>query len=61
MARRGLVEPTPAVERIEAAYGGPEYETLASLGSCCGISDLVAVAKANELAAAGGSTPSAPA
>jgi aldehyde:ferredoxin oxidoreductase len=47
----GLVEPTPAVERIEAAYGGPEYETLAAFGSCCGVNDLVAVAKANELCA----------
>ena len=30
-------------------YGGPEYETLASLGSCCGVDDLGAVAKGNEL------------
>ena len=47
----GLVEPTPAVERIEAVYGGPEYETLAGFGSNCGVNDLVAVAKANELCA----------
>jgi aldehyde:ferredoxin oxidoreductase len=47
----GLVDPTPAVERIEAVYGGPEYETLAAFGSCCGVNDLVAVAKANELCA----------
>ncbi|MFC1933352.1 aldehyde ferredoxin oxidoreductase C-terminal domain-containing protein, partial [Chloroflexota bacterium] len=34
---------------VDPAYGGPEYETLASLGSNCGISDLEAVAKGNEL------------
>lgn len=47
----GLVEPTSAVDVIEPAYGGPEYETLAAFGSNCGVSDLVAVAKANELCA----------
>lgn len=31
----------------DPVYGGPEYEALASLGSCCGIDDLVAVCKAN--------------
>lgn len=30
-------------------YGGPEYETLGSLGSFCGIDSLEAVAHANEL------------
>ena len=30
-------------------YGGPEYETLAGLGSNCGIDDLAVIAKANEL------------
>jgi len=35
--------------KVEARYGGPEYETLAALGSCCGITDLHAVAKGNEL------------
>lgn len=34
---------------IDPAYGGPEYETLASLGSNCGISDLQAICKGNEL------------
>ncbi|MCP5094259.1 MAG: aldehyde ferredoxin oxidoreductase family protein [Chloroflexi bacterium] len=33
----------------EHTYGGPEYETLATFGSYCGVSDLAAVAKANEL------------
>jgi len=39
---------------VDPRYGGPEYETLAALGSDCGISDLKAVAKANELSNAYG-------
>jgi len=39
---------------IDPAYGGPEYETLAALGSCCGVADLAAVCKANEICAAQG-------
>ncbi len=35
-------------------YGGPEYETVASLGSFCGISDLAAIARAMNIAIAGG-------
>jgi aldehyde:ferredoxin oxidoreductase len=38
--------------QIDSAYGGPEYETIAALGSACGVDDLVAIAKANELCAA---------
>jgi len=34
---------------VDPAYGGPEYETLAALGSNCGISDLPLLCKANEL------------
>lgn len=34
---------------IDPSYGGPEYESLAALGSYNGISDLFAVCKANEL------------
>ena len=30
-------------------YGGPEYETLASLGSFCGIGNLAAIAQGNEM------------
>ncbi len=37
---------------IDPAYGGPEYETLAALGSNCGIDDLLAIAKGNELCGA---------
>ncbi len=35
--------------KVDAVYGGPEYETIAALGSNCGISDLKAIAKGNEL------------
>ena len=35
--------------QVDPLYGGPEYETLASLGSDCGIADLRAIAKGNEL------------
>jgi aldehyde:ferredoxin oxidoreductase len=34
---------------VDPAYGGPEYETLASLGSNLGIDDLKAIVKGNEL------------
>ena len=37
--------------KVDKAYGGPEYETLGSLGSACGVDDLLAVAKANEYTA----------
>jgi len=37
-------EPYP----VDPAYGGPEYETLAALGSDCGVSNLKAIVKANE-------------
>ena len=33
---------------IDAAYGGPEFESLGSLGSNCGISNPQAICKANE-------------
>jgi aldehyde:ferredoxin oxidoreductase len=35
--------------KVNPEYGGPEYETLAALGSNCGVSDLKAICKANEL------------
>jgi aldehyde:ferredoxin oxidoreductase len=35
--------------QVSDAWGGPEYETVAGFGSNCGISDLQAIAKANEL------------
>jgi aldehyde:ferredoxin oxidoreductase len=39
---------------VNPAYGGPEYETLAALGSNTGVDDLSALAKGNELCAAYG-------
>jgi len=35
--------------QVAPDYGGPEYETVAAFGSNCGIDDLRAIAKANEL------------
>jgi aldehyde:ferredoxin oxidoreductase len=34
---------------VDPAYGGPEYETLAALGSNCGIDDVEAIMKAHEI------------
>ena len=34
---------------VDPAYGGPEYETVGSLGSNCGVDDLEAIAKGNEI------------
>jgi len=39
---------------VDPQYGGPEYETIAALGSNCGIDDLKAIAKGSELCAAYG-------
>jgi aldehyde:ferredoxin oxidoreductase len=36
-------------KKVDPLYGGPEYETLATLGSYCGIDDLSAIAYANQL------------
>lgn len=36
---------------IDAAYGGPEYETIASIGSLVGVGSLEAICKGNELCA----------
>ena len=37
---------------VDPTYGGPEYETIGALGSLCGVSDLHAICKGNELCAA---------
>lgn len=34
---------------VDPIYGGPEYETLGTFGSYCGVSDLAAVARANQI------------
>ncbi len=39
---------------VDPRYGGPEYESLAALGSDTGVGDLLVLAKANELCAAYG-------
>lgn len=39
---------------VDPLYGGPEYETVASFGSSCGVDDLDAICKANELCEAYG-------
>jgi aldehyde:ferredoxin oxidoreductase len=44
-----VVEVTEGPFPVDPRYGGPEYETLATMGSYCGISDLAAVARANQL------------
>lgn len=43
--RVGATEPF----EIDAEYGGPEYESIASLGSACGVEDGAGMCKANEL------------
>jgi aldehyde:ferredoxin oxidoreductase len=35
--------------KVDPRYGGPEYETLATFGSYCGVTDLAAVSYANQL------------
>lgn len=44
-----VVEVTEGRYPVNPRYGGPEYETLATLGSYCGVDDLAAVAYANQL------------
>ena len=34
---------------VDPRYGGPEYETLGTFGSYCGIGDLAAVSRANQI------------
>jgi aldehyde:ferredoxin oxidoreductase len=34
---------------VDPAYGGPEYETIGAFGSSCGVGDLAAIARANQL------------
>ena len=44
-----VVEAETPSYKVDAEYGGPEYETIGSLGSACGVSDIVAVSRANQL------------
>ena len=40
---------TGAPYNVDPEYGGPEYEAIGSLGSCCGVEDIEAISKGNEL------------
>ena len=44
-----VVEVKEGALMVEPRYGGPEYETLSTFGSYCGVDDLNAVAYANQL------------
>jgi len=44
-----VVEIADGAHRAEPRYGGPEYESIGTLGSYCGISDLAAIAHANQI------------
>jgi aldehyde:ferredoxin oxidoreductase len=44
-----IVEIKEGPYQVDPHYGGPEYETTSTLGNYCGISDLAAIAKANEI------------
>src|SRR5512138_2548031 len=43
------VEVREGAYRADPRYGGPEYETIGTFGSYCGIKDLAAIAHANQL------------
>ncbi|MCK6539038.1 MAG: aldehyde ferredoxin oxidoreductase family protein [Anaerolineales bacterium] len=44
-----VVEIKEGAYRAEPKYGGPEYETLSTFGSYCGVNNLAAIAKANQM------------
>ena len=44
-----VVEVNEGPYKVDPKYGGPEYETLGTFGSYCGIKDLAAVAHANQI------------
>ena len=44
-----VVEIKEGAYKVDPYYGGPEYETLGTFGSYCGISDLAAVSLANQI------------
>lgn len=49
VACKRVIEGSHGDTHISKEYGGPEYESIASLGSQLGIDDIWAIAKANEL------------
>lgn len=44
-----VVEIKDGAYKAEPRYGGPEYETLGTFGSYCGVNDLAAIAHANQV------------
>jgi len=44
-----VVEIAEGPYKVDPRYGGPEYETLAAMGSYCQVSDLAAICRANQL------------
>jgi aldehyde:ferredoxin oxidoreductase len=44
-----VVEIKEGAYKVDPYYGGPEYETLGTFGSYCGIADLAAVSLANQI------------
>jgi aldehyde:ferredoxin oxidoreductase len=44
-----IAEITEGPYKVDPHYGGPEYETTSTFGNYCGVSDLAAIAKANEI------------
>lgn len=44
-----VVEVKKGPYQVNPYYGGPEYETLGTFGSYCGVHDLAAVSKANQI------------
>jgi aldehyde:ferredoxin oxidoreductase len=44
-----VVEATEGPYTADPLYGGPEYETLSTFGSYCGVSDLAAISEANQI------------
>jgi aldehyde:ferredoxin oxidoreductase len=44
-----VVEITTGKYQVDPLYGGAEYETIATFGSYCGVKDLAAISKANQI------------
>jgi aldehyde:ferredoxin oxidoreductase len=44
-----VVEITEGAHKVDPYYGGPEYESLGTLGSYCGVGDLAAISEANQI------------
>ncbi len=44
-----VVEIKEGAHKVDPRYGGPEYETLGTFGSYCGVDDLAAVSLANQI------------